>query len=289
MKQVAEALAAEGHSAAIVRTTGPGSAASQAREAASDGAEVIFACGGDGTAHEVLQGLVSENGLPACTMGVIPLGSANVLARHLRLSLDPYAAVLQQVRGRVCVIPVGKIVGVGVTRYFVAMAGAGPDGALVYSLLAPQKSQLGRTAYYMHAARLFATRRFRPFEVEFMQDGSASAAVRKTVSVMAVRVDDLGGLFSGLTSRRSSIHDASLKLSILSPPAPLSLPLWFVSGWLGLHGLNPMLRHIEASSLSLRPIGKLAPQVQADGEWIGQGPIEVSIVPNALRILLPIE
>ncbi len=287
MTQVAEALASEGHTAAIVSTTGPGSAAKQAREAASDRADIIFACGGDGTVHEVLQGLVSETGRPACTMGVIPLGSANALARHLRLSLDPCTAALEQIRGKACTIPVGRIAGVGAPRYFVVMAGAGPDGALVYSLLAPHKSQLGRTAYYLHAARLFATHRFGPFEIEFKRTGAASSITTKAVSAMAVRVDNLGGLFDGLTSRRSSVHDSALELYILSPPALLSLPLWFVSGWLGLLGLNPMLRRVEVSSLNCRPTGKLAPHMQADGEWIGRAPFEVSMLPNALRILLP--
>ena len=87
---------ANGHRAEIVCTTGPGSAAQQAREAAAT-ADVIFACGGDGTVHEVLQGLVAETGAPACTLGIIPLGSANALARHLGISLDPVAAAIQQV------------------------------------------------------------------------------------------------------------------------------------------------------------------------------------------------
>ena len=288
MTKVAKALVAEGHTAAIVPTTGPGSAASQARQAASDRADVIFACGGDGTVNEVLQGLVSETGTPACTMGVIPLGSANALARHLRLSFDPCTAALQQIHGKACTIPVGRIAGVGSPRYFVVMAGAGPDGALVYSLLAPHKSQLGRTAYYLRAARLFATRRFRPFEIEFTRTGAASPITTQAVSAMAVRVGNLGGLFSGLTSRHLSVHDSALELHILKPPALLSLPLWFVSGWLGLLALNPMLSRVEVTSLNCRPTGKLAPHMQADGEWIGRAPLEISMLPNALRILLPI-
>jgi len=288
LKQVAKALAAEGHSAEIVSTTGPGSAANQACEAASDSADVIFACGGDGTVHEVLQGLVSESGSPTCALGVIPLGSANALARHLRLSLDPCEAALEQVRGNAGVVPAGKIICGGDSRYFVVMAGAGPDGALVYSLLAQQKTQMGRMAYYLRAARLFATRRFSGFEVEFMPAGSDEAITRKAVSVMAVRVDDLGGLFSGLASRKASIRDSAIQLYVLSPPAFVSLPLWFLSGWLGLRGLNPMLGCVEVSSFSCRAIGKTAPHVQADGEWIGRAPMEVTIVPNAVRVMLPI-
>lgn len=286
VKQVAEALSAEGHSAEIVCTTGPGSAATQARAVAAS-ADVIFACGGDGTVHEVLQGLVSEAGEPACTLGVIPLGSANALARHLSLSLDPRKAALQQVRGRLCTIPAGKVVCTSGTRYFVVMAGAGPDGALACSLKSQHKSELGRLAYYLRAARLFATRRFRPFEVEIVPAASGSSVTRKAVGVMAVRVASLGGLFDGLTSDRASIHDTALRLHIVRQPAFLSLPMWFISGWLNLYQ-SPFLHTVEAAAFSCRPLNGPAPDIQADGEWLGNLPMQVSLVPNALRILLPL-
>ncbi len=133
----------------------------------------MFACGGDGTVHEVLQGLVSESGARTAALGVIPLGSANALARHLGLSLDPLKAALQQVDASPREIPVGKVECGGQARYFTVMAGAGPDGALVYSLATAQKSNFGRLAYYLRAARLYATRRFDPFAVEFADAASS--------------------------------------------------------------------------------------------------------------------
>lgn len=286
--QVAKALSAEGHHADVVATTGPGSAAAQARDAGS--ADVIFACGGDGTVHEVLQGLVSETGTHTSTLGIVPFGSANALARHLRLSLDPCRAAVQQLRGKPCIIPAGKIVSPGGTRYFVVMAGAGPDGALVYSLLAQHKSQLGRLAYYLHAARLFAVRRFHPFQVEIAPAVEEGAPVtRRVVSVMACRVGNLGGLFGGLTSRGVSLQDTAMHLHFLSPPAILSLPAWFLSGWLGVHNLNPFLHRIDSTAFSCRPLNGHTPHLQADGEWLGRLPMQVSLVPDALRILLPRE
>jgi diacylglycerol kinase family enzyme len=104
---------------------------------------------------------------------------------------------------------------------------------------------------------------------------------------MAVRVNDLGGLFSKLTGRQATIQDASLRLLVLSPPAALSLPLWFVSGWLNLLRLNPFLRFADATAFSCRPDSGPAPHFQADGEWLGRIPIRVSMVPNALRLMLP--
>jgi len=287
--QIAEALSALGHGVELTPTAAPGSATIQARDALLNGADIIFACGGDGTVHEVLQGLVSETGEPAGTLAILPLGSANALARHLRLSLDPMQAALQEIHGTSKTIPIGKLTCGGQIRYFAVMAGAGPDGALVYNLLTSQKSNLGRLAYYIHAARLFATRRFHPFEVEFTRVKSNVTETRPAVSVMAVRVDDLGGLFGHLTGCHASIHDAHLQLLIVHPPAALSLPLWFVSGWLSLHRLNPFLSVVDVTSVSCRPSSGPAPHFQADGEWLGRIPMQVSLVPNALRVLLPQE
>jgi diacylglycerol kinase family enzyme len=167
------------------------------------------------------------------------------------------------------------------------MAGAGPDGALVYNLHSARKSSLGRLAYYLYAARLFATSRFRAFEIEYTDAATGETDTRKAVAAMAVRVNDLGGLFSKLTGRQAAIQDAHLRLLVLSPPAALSLPLWFVSSWLNLHRLNPFLRFADVSAFSCRPSSGPAPHFQADGEWLGRIPMRVSMVPNALRLLVP--
>jgi YegS/Rv2252/BmrU family lipid kinase len=285
-KRAAAALINEGHSVEVAATTAAGSAINQAREASAT-ADAIFACGGDGTIHEVMQALVSETGKHTCALGVIPLGSANALARHLCLPLDPRAAALAQIRGQARTIPIGKLTWVGGVRYFAVMAGAGPDGALAYSLLSAQKSRIGRLAYYLHAARLFATRRFPSFEVETRQTENDIPVVCKAVSVMAVRVDNLGGIFSGLTSRAASIHDQGMQLVILRPPATISLPLWFLTGWIGAHRFNPLLRTADATSFACRPLNGSAPHFQADGEWLGSLPFTAQLIPNALRLLLP--
>ena len=281
---VASALSAEGHSVTIELTTGPGSASAQAREAVGNGAEVVFACGGDGTVHEVIQGLVSENATPGAALGIVPLGSANALARHLKLPLDAANAAMAQVRGGERTIPVGKLECEGRTRYFTVMAGAGPDGALVYNMLTGQKSLAGRLAYYRRAAMLFATRRFSAFEVGLVESETQEIIPMRAVCAMALRVSDLGGLFRGLTGRGGSLEQEKLQLLLVRPPAMIALPLWFVSSWLGLRRFNPMLKTVLVSEFCCNTGSGAPVHVEADGEWIGRGSIRVSIVPNALRI-----
>jgi diacylglycerol kinase (ATP) len=287
LNQTVNALKQLGFQAELIATTAPGSAIEQTRQAVLAGADVVFACGGDGTIHEVIQALISEKGEIVAALGIVPMGSANALARHLRLPLDPVQAALHQIRLAPKSLPVGKIKFSGQTRYFTVMAGAGPDGALVYNLPANNKSSLGRTAYYLRAARLFATRHFRTFNVEYTLAGTTAINSQRAVSAMTVRVGNLGGLFNRLVGQEASLADPNLTLLMLKAPAPLSLPLWFLSGWLNLHSLNPFLRSVQVSRFSCLPLGGQAPRFQADGEPLGRIPIEVSTVPNALRVLLP--
>lgn len=282
-------LEGQGIVADCIETTGPNTATALAAKAVCEGADTLFACGGDGTVHEVLQAVVGSN----ATLGVVPMGTANALARNLGLSHDPLGAILQLAGAAAARIPVGRVeysAGNGESelqsRYFTVLSGAGPDGALVYSLLAG-KEALGRTAYYAHAARLFMTRRFPPFRISYRPTGSDSWQEDRAVSVMCARVANLGGLFSKLT-RGSSLYSMTLRLSYLRPPGRVSLPSWFVSGQLGIHGRNPWLRTLEADEFRCEPIGS-APNVhaQVDGEWIGRLPISVRLVPDALSLLIP--
>jgi len=109
VQKAANALISLGHHAVLIATTAAGSATAQASEAVRDGADVVFACGGDGTIHEVIQGLASETGEPTATLGILPLGSANALARNLGLSLTPEIAALQSIQGETHAIPIGEI------------------------------------------------------------------------------------------------------------------------------------------------------------------------------------
>jgi diacylglycerol kinase (ATP) len=286
IESIAAALHSQNIDVRIMATEAPGTAGRQVAEACADGADIVFACGGDGTVHEALPGMVGQTGT---ALGVIPLGTANALARHLRLSLDPVRAALQQLSREPRTIPVGEVTYQTpqgeCSRYFLVMAGAGPDGALVYRMLTTSKHSLGRLSYYLRAARLFSSTSFGPFAVHAVEQNSSAPVQLEAVSAMAVRVGDLGGLFSPLV-RGALLEHPHLRLTLAAPPARLSLPAWFALSWSRLHRWNQHVRTLEVESFTCGSSGETPVQVQADGEWLGHTPMTVRLIPNALRLLM---
>ena len=99
-------LRGAGVEASAAPTRAASDATDQTKQAIAEGCDTIFACGGDGTVHEVLQGLVGAD----TALGIIPLGTANSLAHDLRLplsqSMRPVALQVRVLAGRSLHFPI---------------------------------------------------------------------------------------------------------------------------------------------------------------------------------------
>lgn len=106
----------------IAYTQAPLHAIELSRQAAANGYYAVFAVGGDGSVNEVAQGLLNTNTF----LGIIPAGSGNGLARHLRISMKPQTALKSLLNGNYVMLDVGKIN----ERYFVGTCGIGFDALI---------------------------------------------------------------------------------------------------------------------------------------------------------------
>jgi lipid kinase YegS len=144
VRTAVEAARAAGHIIDVRPTWEPGQVAVFAREAAEHGVDVVIAGGGDGTVNEVAQGLLSfaTERMPA--LALLPLGTANDLARSLGVPLDdPAAALLIAAEGPITDIDVGYVN----DRPFVNVASGG-FGAEVTARTPPElKEAIGSAAY----------------------------------------------------------------------------------------------------------------------------------------------
>jgi len=271
-------LAGRGYEAMVEETRAAEGSACELAGAAAKSSAIVLACGGDGTVHGVVQGLAHTEAV----LGVVPLGTANALARNLRIPLDPLAAIARLMTCTPRRIALGQIETAAGARLFAVMAGCGPDGLLIHQLSSARgarlKARFGRAAYYGHAARLFFTRSWPEIGVE-VSNGDAWTRM-DAVAVMASRVGDLGGVFSG-TTRRARIGDERLHVQVLRGPGWVSLPAWMICGRLGLR--NPWVRTLDVRELQCTGRGSYA---QADAEPMGELPMRLRVVPEALWLLM---
>lgn len=143
--EAAAELQAAGWTVDLAQTTGPDSAAHLARSAAADGYDAVVVVGGDGTVNLAANGLLqaAEAGLAPPALGILPAGTANVLARDLGLPAPgpgleaslPLAARLLA-RSRVARIDVGVVRSAAGQRCFLCWAGIGLDAAITADVMA---------------------------------------------------------------------------------------------------------------------------------------------------------
>src|SRR5918997_1171940 len=124
-------------------------------------AALIVAAGGDGTINEVINGLGKE-----ATLGILPLGTANVLARELGLPLDTERACERILRGERTRIDLGVATDrEGVERRFACMAGIGFDAHVVREVTPRLKRYLRGLAFALTAFKVLFEKEFPPVQV----------------------------------------------------------------------------------------------------------------------------
>jgi len=288
-------LAEAGVAANLVLTQSSSDAAEQARKAILDGCDTVFACGGDGTIHDVLQAVAGTR----VALGIVPMGTANSLAHDLRLPSEPAEAVRIALTAEPRRIAVGRVQvqgfgGESITRYFIVAVGAGVDAHLFYRLNAAVKQRLGMTAYYAKAWHLWFSHRMEQFVVEWSGGGESSAGrLTGVTEMLAVRIRNFGGILQELAPGASLDRD-DLRVVLCCTRSRLSYLLYVIRGFLHarwkVSGVE--LLHSEgvrcdydAGRAAGGEVAKV--YVEADGELIGTLPAEITIVRDALTILIP--
>ena len=200
------ALLAAGVEASTAPTLGTDGTAQQVKDAIAQGCDTVFACGGDGTIHDVLQGLVGTE----VALGIIPLGTANSLAHDLDLPSPPALAAQAALAAASRRIAVGRVEyrdfeGKSHSRYFTVTVGVGVDAHLFYKLNPGAKRRLGMTAYYVKATRLWLTHKMEHFAVEIQ--GTHQACQAEVTQLLAVRIQNFGGVLRELAPGASLERD----------------------------------------------------------------------------------
>ena len=263
-------LARHGWSVRMEATAGPGAATTLAREAVRRGDDVVIVAGGDGTINEAVQALA---GTPVA-LGVLPVGTVNVWAREIGLPARAGAAAAALAEGECRTIDLGR----AGDRYFLLMAGAGFDGA-VTGLVDPSiKRRMGRWAYVIAAARLAL--RYGGTDATMDIDG------RIVRCRLLLAVIGNTRLYAGRFNLTAAIADDGLLDVVLFAGHRLwdDVPR-LLKVLVGRAPREPGVMYFRTRRLHLSAVETMA--VQVDGDYIGTTPIEFTVAPAALRVIVP--
>ncbi len=254
------------------QTAGPGDATRFAREAVAAGVEVVVVAGGDGTVNEVLQGLAGQR---QTALAVLPGGTVNVWATEL--GAEEHETDIA--RGRRQTVDLGKVN----DRYFLMMASVGFDAtasaAVADSTPLTRLKRLAGPVAYGLAALLTATH-FRGQRVTLDIDG---VPVTRRLLMLVVGNTRLYGGVAEVTFRARA-DDGLLDVCILGGRGPLDLlrRAWSVARH--RQAVDLAIDYRRARRVVLSPAEPL--RIQADGEDVGATPAIVTVIPDALDVIL---
>lgn len=254
-------------------TSGPKDAARLARQAASDGADIVVSFGGDGTANEVIQGLVGTD----AALAIWPGGTANVAAHQLGMpsSIEELTRVIAAAKSRR--ISLGVARGEMGERYFMMFAGIGLDASICRHVNWRLKRLTGEFAFWVAGIKHIFTWRAEPFLVR--ADG------REYESAFTL-VGKCSGYGGGIVmTPNARFEDPSFEVFIVEPRAHnVSYLGDFVRCYLG-HPERARATMVRASRIEVDSGGEV--WVEVDGEVTGRLPMRFEVVPDSLSVIVP--
>ena len=251
----------------INKTLARGHAIELAKEAALNNYHGVIAVGGDGTVNEVASSLLNSK----TALGIIPMGSGNGLARHLKIPINPTKAIQYLLSSELKTIDTLKI-----NNWFsVNVSGLGYDGYVAY--LFDKAGKRGLSSYTKIGLREYFSYPIAGFEIE-ADEKSVNAQAHMVVIANASQFGN-----AAIISPRSNLQDGLMDVIIVKRPALIDLPLTFFRLFSGSLKPDKNIQMLQCKKLKVKASKAL--HLHVDGE--PHEPLyalEVQIVPNSLNV-----
>lgn len=258
----------------VAHTARAGDATQLAARAVAEGYHVVVAAGGDGTVNEVVNGLAQS----AAALAILPLGTVNVFARELGIPTNLDAAWQVARNGFVRTVDLAVAEAGGTCRYFAQLAGVGFDARAVRTASWELKKRVGPVSYVWAGLKVL---REPPINVDVSVNGNANAARGAAIFVGNGRF--YGGPFKLFPQAR--LDDGLLDVCVFERCGYLDV-LRYGQGILrGVHTRLPDVRYFQAKEFVCHAAA--AVPFELDGEDAGDAPVKFTVVPRALRVIVP--
>jgi YegS/Rv2252/BmrU family lipid kinase len=280
LQRRAAALGLEGETRLSER---PGHLADLAADAVADGATALVVVGGDGTVHEVVDGLGRAGVGAQIEVGVVPLGTGRDFARSMRIprSVDDALEVVRA--GRIRTVDLGRATYTTPSgeaqAYFANFAGAGISGGIAARANRTTKAFGGRLSFLWATLAVFS--RWQPTAMTIEIDGERRQAL--LLEALAMNGDyTAGGMW---VAPEASPEDGSFDIVLIGAFSKAEFATTFPKIYRGTHVSHAKVEIIRARELRVDAATPLP--IVLDGEQPGTTPVRFELVPSALRIRVP--
>lgn len=276
-EQTYTALTSVGHHGTLALTSGTGDANRFAQEAVSAGTQWVIACGGDGTLHEVVNGIANA---PDVRLGVLPCGRGNDFAAAIGVPLKPRHAIQTLLAGKTIHVDLGKSHSAAHgAHYFTTIATCGYDTE-VSRRAAERTTPFSGTASYAYAAvsTLF------DYECPDVRLEGDFGIHEGPILLAATGITNrYGGGFQIVPNAR--LDDGLFDVCIIRPVSSLTVLRLLVTLFWGGHVSHPAVSIHQTRTLRIETSPPLL--LYADGEPMCETPATIESIKGGLTVIAP--
>lgn len=275
LPEILQKLEAAGYEASCHATISEGDATKAARIAVKRKYDIVIAAGGDGTIHEVVNGLADQDYRPK--LGIIPTGTTNDFARALHIPRDVSTAVNIITKGEMIPVDIGRIN----DKYFINIAGGGRITELTYEVPSKLKTMLGQLAYYLKGMEMLPSIKASHLRIEY--DGKLFEG--EAMMFLVGLTNSIGG-FERLAPD-ASINDGLFSLLILKKVNLAEFIRIASLAVRGEHVNDQNVVYTQANRIKVYSSEKV--QLNLDGEFGGLLPAEFENLYRHLEVFVPLD
>ncbi|HFA49687.1 MAG TPA: diacylglycerol kinase family lipid kinase [Bacteroidetes bacterium] len=258
-----------------------------AKEAIGNGCRHLVAVGGDGTAHEVANGICQQKTCPpaSVTFAMLPIGTGNDWIKTHRIPKKFHKWLACFKNGKTVFQDIGYIVFQNNNkkhkRYFINVAGLSYDGYLVKKSLCFSTFFSGALYYLELTARCLFTYKIPAAAIVFNNKKNSGKYFTINIGI---------GRYSGGGMQlvpHAVPDDGCLALTLAGNIKPFIVLLVSPLFYFGKIGWHPKVEFYKTKKVEIKQLGKESILVEADGEFLGEAPVEIGVAEKGLKIIVP--